>query len=65
MSSNNEPPTPLSQSARQPAALMPRADLCVVESQHLLQGRNEIQIRHGQDTYRLRHTRNDKLILTK
>lgn len=65
MSSNNAPPTPLSQAARQPAALLPRADPCVVDSQDLLQGRNEIQIRHGQDTYRLRHTRNDKLILTK
>ena len=31
----------------------------------LLQGRNEVLIRHGNETYRLRHTRNDKLILTK
>ena len=25
----------------------------------------ELRIRHGNETYRLRHTRNDKLILTK
>ena len=31
----------------------------------LLQGRREIVIRHGNELYRLRHTRNDKLILTK
>lgn len=36
-----------------------------LESQRLLQGRNEILIRHGGEIYRLRHTRNDKLILTK
>lgn len=34
-------------------------------SQRLLQGRREVLIRHGGETYRLRHTRNDKLILTK
>ena len=36
-----------------------------VDSRRLLQGRNEVLIRHGGETYRLRHTRNDKLILTK
>lgn len=36
-----------------------------VDSQRLLQGRNEVLIRHNNETYRLRHTRNDKLILTK
>lgn len=36
-----------------------------VDSQRLLQGRNEVLIRHGNEVYRLRHTRNDKLILTK
>jgi len=34
-------------------------------SQRLLQGQREVLIRHGGETYRLRHTRNDKLILTK
>lgn len=36
-----------------------------VDSGQLLQGRSEILIRHGGEVYRLRHTRNDKLILTK
>jgi hemin uptake protein HemP len=36
-----------------------------IDSARLLQGRREIVIRHGNETYRLRHTRNDKLILTK
>lgn len=31
----------------------------------LFQGRQEIRIAHGDETYRLRLTRNDKLILTK
>lgn len=34
-------------------------------SEHLLNGRREILIRHGDRIYRLRHTSNDKLILTK
>jgi hemin uptake protein HemP len=36
-----------------------------VDSSRLLQGRREVVIRHGGECYRLRHTRNDKLILTK
>ena len=36
-----------------------------VDSERLLQGQREVLIRHGNETYRLRHTRNDKLILTK
>jgi hemin uptake protein HemP len=36
-----------------------------VESRNLLQGCAEVLIRHGNEVYRLRHTRNDKLILTK
>lgn len=36
-----------------------------VDSRGLLQGRREIVIRHGDQEYRLRHTQNDKLILTK
>lgn len=36
-----------------------------VDSSRLLQGRREVVIRHGNEYYRLRHTRNDKLILTK
>ena len=36
-----------------------------VESRNLLKGRNEVLIHHGNEVYRLRHIRNDKLILTK
>jgi hemin uptake protein HemP len=36
-----------------------------VDSIRLLQGQRELLIRHGGECYRLRHTRNDKLILTK
>lgn len=36
-----------------------------LSSLELLRGAREIVIRHGEQTYRLRHTRNDKLILTK
>lgn len=37
----------------------------VFDSRELLQGGREVVIRHGGECYRLRHTRNDKLILTK
>ncbi|PJK11363.1 hypothetical protein CO614_03745 [Lysobacteraceae bacterium NML120232] len=43
---------------RQPGAIE-------ISSAALLQGEREIVIRHGNEFYRLRHTRNDKLILTK
>jgi len=36
-----------------------------VSSEELLNGRREILISHGDRVYRLRHTSNDKLILTK
>ncbi len=36
-----------------------------LDSVMLLAGAREIIIRHGGECYRLRHTRNDKLILTK
>ena len=36
-----------------------------LESEQLLHGRCEVLIRHGDEIYRLRHTRNGKLILTK
>ncbi len=36
-----------------------------IDSLQLLQGQRELCIRHGGEYYRLRHTRNDKLILTK
>ncbi len=36
-----------------------------ISSAALLRGQREILIRHGDATYRLRHTSNGKLILTK
>lgn len=36
-----------------------------IRSEDLLHGTREVVIRHGCECYRLRHTRNDKLILTK
>ena len=36
-----------------------------LDSRDLLRGAREIVIRHGDQEYRLRHTQNDKLILTK
>ena len=36
-----------------------------LQSRELLRGTREVLIRHGGEVYRLRHTRNDKLILTK
>lgn len=41
------------------------ANALLVESVALLRGAREVLIRHGGEVYRLRHTRNDKLILTK
>lgn len=37
----------------------------LLDSDELLRGGREVLIRHGGEVYRLRHTRNDKLILTK
>ena len=37
----------------------------VLTSEEILRGGREIQIRHGDETYWLRLTRNGKLILTK
>lgn len=39
--------------------------LPVVDSVALMKGRRELVIRHGADTYRLRITASNKLILTK
>ena len=46
--------------AAAPRQLTPRID-----SQRLLVGGRELVIQHGAEEYRLRLTRNDKLILTK
>lgn len=47
---------------RAPRAVPPAETL---SSEALLKGRREILIQHGDRVYRLRHTSNDKLILTK
>ncbi len=46
-------------------AAPPSARAVEIDSLQLLQGQRELCIRHGGEYYRLRHTRNDKLILTK
>lgn len=50
---------------RGPAAPRSDAGEDMLNSEALLKGRREILIRHGDRIYRLRHTSNDKLILTK
>ena len=61
--------TGLSTSARggalDAAAAPKMGGLPVMDSLQLLQGGRELLILHGGNCYRLRHTRNDKLILTK
>jgi hemin uptake protein HemP len=47
------------------ARSVPVSQDTAVASQTLLRGAREVLIRHGGEVYRLRHTRNDKLILTK
>ncbi len=50
---------------RTPAtASLPQGEVALT-SEDLLRGQREILIRHGDRLYRLRHTSNDKLILTK
>jgi hemin uptake protein HemP len=60
-----EPSFRLAPRAQGASALTPSAATPPLESRQLLQGRCEVLIRHGDEVYRLRHTRNDKLILTK
>ena len=43
----------------------PEAALPAIESRTLLAGHREVLIRHGDDTYRLKLTSNNKLILMK
>lgn len=66
MLSSCEPATPVQDAPalghEQPRAAAPTVEL---DSLRLLQGQREVRIRHGNEWYRLRHTRNDKLILTK
>ena len=57
-----QPRSPLADAS---APAVPAGAEPVFDSRELLQGGREVVIRHGGECYRLRHTRNDKLILTK
>jgi hemin uptake protein HemP len=59
------PADPVRDAASAPLRAAPPAAAPEVDSRQLLAGRRELLIRHGGEHYRLRHTRNDKLILTK
>lgn len=56
---------PLSSDPSRPAPASADSHLPTVRSEELLQGRREILIAHSDEVYRLRLTRNGKLILTK
>jgi len=57
---------PAAQAGPKPrAAPRPDAAADVLDSAALLGSRNEVEIAHQGETYRLRRTRQDKLILTK
>lgn len=58
-------PTAETLSLRDRIVPRPQAADEALDSNSLLKGRREILIRHGDRVYRLRHTSNDKLILTK
>jgi len=60
MSSKNTPHLPTTSSAKIPAT-----DTASISSRALFQGRQEICIEHADQIYRLRITRQGKLILTK
>lgn len=51
--------------AERPLPAAPLSASPLFDSNALLRGTREVLIRHGGELYRLRHTRNDKLILTK
>jgi hemin uptake protein HemP len=55
---------PAARTAEQ-SPVSPGLDIPVADSTDLLKGQRELRIRHGSQTYRLRLTASDKLILTK
>lgn len=61
------PPSParLMSTGRPASAVHAPSAALAVDSRVLLNGAREIEIVHGDKVYRLRHTRNDKLILVK
>jgi hemin uptake protein HemP len=48
-----------------PQSALRQASQAEFESRDLMRGSREVLIRHAGQVYRLRHTRNDKLILVK
>jgi len=59
-------PDALPPDAREPQDLSPSDPSSpLIRSEELMQGRRELLIMHCQEVYRLRLTRNGKLILTK
>ena len=58
-------PTVLAAASVSPATLADHAKQAEFDSRELMRGGREVLIRHAGQVYRLRHTRNDKLILVK
>lgn len=58
-------PTFIPSSALGPAVAAVAAKQAEFDSRELMRGGREVLIRHAGQVYRLRHTRNDKLILVK
>jgi hemin uptake protein HemP len=58
-------PTLPAAAAVSPATLADHAKQAEFDSRELMRGGREVLIRHAGQVYRLRHTRNDKLILVK
>jgi hemin uptake protein HemP len=67
MATLHAPPVPTLPAAASvsPAALADQAKQTEFDSRELMRGGREVLIRHAGQVYRLRHTRNDKLILVK
>ncbi|NWG32416.1 MAG: hemin uptake protein HemP [Rhodocyclaceae bacterium] len=64
-SAGNKPVKPAAQAAAALRREAVRPGTTLIASAELFAGRSEIVIAHGQETYRLRLTRQNKLILTK
>ena len=65
MRASELPPLPASPARAFASPASPAAPAASVDSRLLLGGQREVAIVHGDRVYRLRHTRNDKLILVK
>lgn len=67
MATLHAPPVPtlLAAAPVGPATLADQAKQAEFDSRELMRGGREVLIRHAGQVYRLRHTRNDKLILVK